>query len=167
MQCLSQERWSRRFEDVELVCLVRSPVEVARSKLSLRSWRWFGEPAQLLDDGDLERTWLLEFSDIIRGARTEFEKYVILWAIMYYVVKRQFGDQIKFVKYSDIVDNIILDVTEIRRGAGLPPQNEKDFMKAFNNRSGTDNPDQKVVLKPTEVQYAEEIVEAFGLGDLI
>ena len=158
---------SEEIEDVELVCLVRDPVEVARSKLSLRSWRWFGEPAQLLDEGELEKTWLLDFSDIIRDARTEFEKYIILWAIMHYVVKRQFGDQIRFVKYRGTINNIMRDVIEIRSQAGLAPLGEAEFVKAFNTRSGTDNPDRKVALEPTEVRYAEKIVEAFGLGDLI
>jgi hypothetical protein len=71
------------------------------------------------------------------------------------------------VKYRGTINDITRDVIDIRSQAGLAPLGEAEFVKAFNTRSGTDNPDQKVALKPTEAQYADKIIEAFGLGDLI
>ena len=106
---------------LDVVCLIRDPVQVAVSKLRQGARReWFGEPAQLLADTALRHDWLLPFEAEIRAAKTQFQKYVILWAIMYHVMKQQFGKSTSYIRYHDGYSRI-REVNRVNLGARWCP----------------------------------------------
>ena len=155
---------------LDVVCLVRDPVHVAVSKLRQGARaRWFGEPAQLLADAALRHDWLSPFEDEIRGAETQFEKYVILWAIMYHVITRQFGQSISYIRYHDSYALIRESIGSILEQTGAPQIEDSQFGIAFSDRSKTDDPDKIETYEPTDVEvgYAQHIVKLFDLEELL
>ena len=163
---------SAELPEIEVVCLVRDPAAVASSKLMMEKHgaAWFREPALLLQNELLLSDWLLPFEKAISEARTQFQKYVMLWAIMYHVISRQFvPSQITFVRHTDSQERI-LEIANKFSHAEHDRQGAKiQFADAFNSRSRTDAPKGSAKYTPSqwELEYSQEIVHMFGLEHIL
>jgi FkbM family methyltransferase len=163
---------SAEFPKIEVVCLVRDPVAVAASKLTMESRGsvWFREPALLLRNELLRSDWLSPFEKIIWEASTQFEKYVMLWAIMYHIISRQFEQsKITYVRYSDSQERIIEIANKFSYVENDSEVGNSELISAFKTRSRTDAPldAAKYVPSKRELEYSQEIVRVFGLEDLL
>jgi FkbM family methyltransferase len=165
---LSARAISALFPSMKVVCLVRHPVDVAKSKMRLSNWMWLKEPSVLLDQTQLREDWLEPFSDLMNAASSQFEKYVAIWCAMYFVFDRQFeGAQVEYVSYKAIGENPQGALSRVLAGvAGKPRALPPRLMK---RRSWTARPETGVAYSPSdkELSYAEQCVTAFKLSHLI
>jgi Sulfotransferase domain len=75
---------------VKLVLIIRNPVDVALSKLKLRSWWWPEGPRLFLDQENLMKDYLHPFEAQIASCSSDFVvRQVMIWAILHYVLLRQ------------------------------------------------------------------------------
>jgi hypothetical protein len=159
---------SLEFPLVDVVCLIRDPIDVVSSKLGLSGWTWFREPKELLQNAYLREDWLGRFEAIIQAAETQFQKYIVLWASMYYVFSQQFGsDNITYAYYGeghaalkDTVDAILQRAIGMRGIA-------TEYELAFKKPSRTQVTMERYRPNCSEVEYAVSIVSAFGLNKLL
>jgi hypothetical protein len=80
--------WIRRnFPEIPIVVLLRHPCAVASSRLAAG---WQTHLDVLLDQPDLVEDFLLPFVPVLRGARDDFERHLLLWCVENYVPLRQF-----------------------------------------------------------------------------
>lgn len=157
---------SCEFPLVDVVCLVRNPIDVASSKLGLNKWIWFREPKELLQNPYLREDWLAPYEEIVHAAETQFQKYIVLWALMYYVFAQQFSsDTVTYVYYGksraalrDTVDAIL------ERAAGVKGDARK-FELAFEKRN--QETVQRYRPSYSELEYAVSIVSAFELNTFL
>jgi hypothetical protein len=88
--------------EVPIVLMLRHPCAVVHSQLT-REWNWRVDLAELCAQDALMEDHLEPFRDLVEGARTRFERQVLLWCIENYVPTRQFGrDQIHVVFYEHL-----------------------------------------------------------------
>ena len=161
---------SQEMPSVDVVCLIRNPVEVASSKLALNNWGWFREPVQLLANSQLTHDWLMPFAGEIRQAKTQFQKYVVLWAIMHHVVMQQFeGRNITYVRCHDDPTQIKKKVSHIINRSLSVAVDDAKYEQALTARSPTDRPKGVQLYRPTrsEIDYAAAIIKSFGLAELL
>lgn len=158
---------SCEFPSVDVICLVRDPIEVASSKLTLNEWKWFREPKQLLENEELREDWLRSHEELIQNAETQFQKYIVLWAIMHFVFLHQFdSDEIIYLYYKDsfAVLKEKLDAILSRVAVTLDPAK---FRTAYYSRSTTDLIETpRYRPSPSEREYAVSVIQAFGLTAL-
>jgi Sulfotransferase domain len=75
---------------IKLVLIIRNPVDVALSKLKLRSWWWPEDPGIFLEQEDLMDDYLHPFAAQIANCSNDFlVRQVMIWAILHYVLLRQ------------------------------------------------------------------------------
>ncbi len=152
--------------DVRPICLVRHPLDVARSKLALDDWTWLREPAQLLQDRALAEDWLAPYEAHIRAAQRPFEKYVALWAILHLVFSRSVGEAL-YIRYDADPARLKQQVDDVRASAGLPALAPGEFARAYLARSRTAAARPKPEATPAERDYADAMIESFGLRGLL
>jgi FkbM family methyltransferase len=165
---MSARAISAVFPSVKVVCLVRHPVDVAKSKMRLKDWLWLKEPSALLDQAELHRDWLKPFEDTIKAASSQFEKYVAIWCAMYFVFARQFeGSPVDYVRYDDIAvepnETLSRVFANVKGEPRIAPPGQ--VLK----RSVTDRPELGVMYDPSEkeLHYAECCLDSFGLHHLL
>jgi len=156
----------------QIICLVRNPVQVATSKLRLNHWEWVREPVHLLNDRALCQDWLEPFREVILAARSQFEKYIVIWAILYYVFFHQSeGGDVIYIRYSEASESIERKVVSVLQKLGLDQPAEKVFQDAFVNRVDINKMDKgrSRGYEPTaaDLAYAERIIAQFGLNELL
>jgi hypothetical protein len=75
---------------IKLVLIIRNPINVALSKLKLRSWWWPEDPRLFLDQENLIKDYLHPFEAQIANCSSDFLVcQVMIWAILHYVLLRQ------------------------------------------------------------------------------
>jgi Sulfotransferase domain len=159
---------SYEFPLVDVVCLVRDPIDVASSKLGLSEWIWFREPKELLQNPYLREDWLARYEKIIQAAETQFQKYVVLWASMYYVFSQQFSsDDVTYVKYGEDLATLKGTVDIILERAAGVKGDAREFELAFKTPSRTQVAMQRYKPSHGELEYAVSIVSTFGLNNLL
>jgi len=98
----------QHFPQVKKVLLLRHPFAVALSKLKLRErgWDWLNEPQRLFAHPQLYTDFLQPFAEILQDVASNFEKQVLVWAIIHYVALVQLnGAQIHLVFYEELCAN--------------------------------------------------------------
>jgi hypothetical protein len=81
---------SHEFPAIKLVLIIRNPVDVALSKLKLRSWWWPRDPRLFLEQEALMEDYLHRFETQIANCSDDFlVRQVLIWAVLHYVLLRQ------------------------------------------------------------------------------
>jgi hypothetical protein len=106
---------ARQYPDLDVVFLVRSPLAVARSRLRL------GWSSHLTDMTNQERLMaaLEPQADLIRSAKSPFERQVVAWAIDNRIPLTQVrSGRLTVVRYEDIVSDPESELARICDGIG-------------------------------------------------
>jgi hypothetical protein len=81
--------WLRaNFPGMPIILLLRHPCAVAESKMKLG---WRPDLEAFLSQGELMEDFLGPFEPAMRGARTDFERHVLVWCAENYVPLKQFA----------------------------------------------------------------------------
>jgi len=84
-------KWLKvHFPDTRIILLLRHPCAIAVSKEKLRQNMWMDEPEKFLSQRELLEDFLHPFKGEIKAARSYFEKQIINWSIIHYIVLKQF-----------------------------------------------------------------------------
>ncbi len=103
-----------RFPKVKKILLLRHPCAVAYSKEKLRHWKWMTEPVEFLANRELLNDYLTPFIDVIKSAKTFFEKQIVIWAVVNYVPLRQFKEgHIHLVFYENIYSDFESEINKL------------------------------------------------------
>jgi hypothetical protein len=110
--------------------------------------------------------------EVILAARSQFEKYIVIWAILYYVFFHQFEDSdVIYIRYSEASESLERKVASVLQKLGLDQPDEKVFQDAFVNRVDINKKDKgrSRGYEPTaaDLAYAERIIAQFGLNELL
>lgn len=170
------------FPEVKLILLLRHPCAVAASKRELQDWQWLRDPARFIEQEALVNDFLSPFVDFIISKRSFFEKQVMIWCILHYVVLKQFNrNQLLPVFY----ESLCVDPhKEFRRlasflGPELAPKiPQHKFLKKVKKASHVARSGSailtgeslihkwKQLVNQREINNAMEILEAFGLNEI-
>lgn len=104
---LLMTRFLRIFPFLKVVLLVRNPFAVALSKVNKAHQQWIQEPVGFLEQPELVEDYLASFTDLIRETEGEFEKQILNWSVIHYVLFKELnglGDwrsRLRIVFYED------------------------------------------------------------------
>lgn len=120
---------SLRYKNVKPVLLIRNPFSVAISKHKKKSWHWFNEPLELLNQVTLYEDYLIPFEELIRktSAKNDYIlNQILIWSIINYIPLRQFSPgSIHICFYEDIYtepDKEISNIFKFVRGLSDSPE---------------------------------------------
>jgi hypothetical protein len=99
---------------IKLVLIIRNPIDVALSKLKLRSWWWPDDPRLFLEQKSLMEDYLYPFEAQIANCSTDFvARQVMIWAVLHYVLFQQLTtNRVHVVFYEQFR---VAPETEVRR----------------------------------------------------
>lgn len=80
------------FPDVKIILVLRHPCAVAVSKQKLAHWLWMKDPKEFLSQKELVEDFLFPFIDDISAEEGFFEKQILIWSIIHYVLFKQFRE---------------------------------------------------------------------------
>lgn len=168
-------RWLHvHFPALPIVLVLRHPCAVAVSQIKY-GWEW--HLGDLLEQPELVEDFLAPFVEVIRGARDDFERAIILWCVENLVALRQ----------SQPGDFLLIFYEEVIR----EPQREMERLFAFLGQSVTPEVFEKFGrpselsrkdsaiktgadmisswrkhVSPAQMQRAGELLATFGLSDI-
>jgi len=165
----------RKFPDIKKVMLIRHPFEVAFSKCKLRNWTWVTDPSELMLQPRLYDDYLKEFKSIILYAKTEFEKYVVYWAIIHYVSFKQLNSgDVSLVFYEDLRLDPECEIMRLYSDLGIRFVKGNSFNVIVNSPSRVSENsaldksggEWKNVFSEREIEFSEHVLTSFGLNNL-
>lgn len=99
------------FPGVPIILLLRHPCAVAISKQKLRHLKWFTEPRDFLTQETLVEDFLRPFANEIMSAKSFFERQIIIWCVVHYVVLKQFRKgEIHLTFYENLCEDPVQEI---------------------------------------------------------
>lgn len=155
-------------EPAVMLCLVRDPVAVAASKLRLDMWRWMRDPAQIVEAPHLLPEVRALARDPSVAAGSQFEKYVLIWCVLYKAFRLTAPADTIFAAHSRDIEENRRTVREVFDRMGLETFDDVRFTNRHSKRSAMDGAGlgEPYEVSEAERDYARRAVAHFGLADL-
>lgn len=110
-----------RHPHVRTIVILRHPFSVAASKVALNDACWMRDSAALLEQPSLRSTWSASWQKELRGASSQFCKYVATWcAIHRELLGSLRSGQVKVVFYEALLSTPLAKIRELRDWIGSP-----------------------------------------------
>ena len=175
-------KWAKdKFPHLNIIVLIRNPLDIARSKLKQSHWYWMDKSGFFLRNEMLKQDFLEDKLDVVNSVDTPFGEIVLSWAIKHHVMFSQLEyDDVQFVSYSELVKdpvatvNTLTEKMELRRKIKLD-QDNISLLRRPSKTTDTQEPLQDgsghvdIGPKPPgdqELTEADAVLEAFGLNRL-
>lgn len=157
------------FPEIRPVLLIRHPIDVALSREKLN---WPTDLEVFLNQSSLMHDFLHPFEKIMRNAKDNFEKIILLWCIENYIPLKQFNtENIHLVFYENLNSNPKKEVNKLYKYIDEPM--DDTVFKVMNKRSSTDWNKDGSGHSAGERKYSAEQIEkyrkvtdVFGMSDL-
>lgn len=164
---------NQNFEEMKIILTKRHPCAVASSWLKLK---WKPQKEVYLNQNKLIEDYLEEFKNDIQKSGTNFEKYVYMWCIEYYVPLKQQKEgslRMKVISYENLCENFnetMVDIYDyigekfdpkIIKTKDTPSYTTRPFAAIMKRTSLLDS--WKENLSNKQIKKAEDIVTQFGL----
>ncbi|GMR06030.1 MAG: hypothetical protein BMS9Abin25_0611 [Gammaproteobacteria bacterium] len=125
-----------RIPDLKIVVLLRHPFAIALSKRKLSEWNWPEYLSSLLAQKNLYDDFLHPYENVIRSAETFFERQIIIWTIMHYVMFQQLHEEdFHLVYYEDLCRQPEMELSRIVHYLGLRQEHVKKALRNINTAS--------------------------------
>jgi hypothetical protein len=166
-----------RYPGMRIVLLLRHPLATIRSRLAHN--REMDLDGQFLNQPALVRDYLADKMDVIRAARTDFERHVAAWCIEHCVALTQLrGRPCHVTYYERLSVDPERELASVLRYAGIPFE-AKRARKSMRKPSATAHDSASAISSGThaidawrntfeagQIRFALEVLERFGLGGI-
>ena len=129
----------REFPGVKKILIVRHPFSVSLSKLRHHQWTWLNEPAELLKQRHLVRDIGLPLDKIVKHAKSDFEKQVVIWCVIHRMAFNHISpDGVHVIYYEELCRDPVEAMSSVFQYAVPRPVDLKfdnDFLGAVSRPS--------------------------------
>jgi len=165
------------YPEIKKLLLLRHPCAVALSKSRNDKMLWLDEPRQLFEQPSLYEKYLSPYVYLLEEMGTEFDNYLLVWAIIHYVSLIEFDEKTtQLVFYENLCMDTNETVKEIFSFLNMPDAGDervKQLSAKGSKMAKTSVIDKESavggwqeVLTKEEKQKADLILGAFGLNKI-